>query len=96
MSWGIEGTKAQVSVGAQPGTLPLGLSEELLGFLKMKGMLEQPLQGGMSTASMLGWCQVPGPISRVSPKLRLPSAAARMGEMRTGGLGACVDFQTQG
>lgn len=52
MSWGIEGTNAQVSVGAQPGTLPLGLSEELLGFLKMKGMLEQPLQGGVSAASI--------------------------------------------
>lgn len=62
----------------------------------MKGMLEQPLQGGVSVISMLGWCRVPGPISRVSPKARLPSAAASMGEMRTGGLGACLDSRTQG
>lgn len=70
--------------------------EELLCFLKMKGMLEQPARGGVSVASRLGWRQVPGPISRVSPKPGLPSAAASMGEMRTGGMGACPGSQTQG
>lgn len=61
----------------------------------MKGMLEQQLQGGVNVVSMLGWCRVPGPISRVFPKARLPSAAASMREMRTGGLGACLGSWTQ-
>lgn len=67
--------------------------EELPCFLKMKGMLEQPAWGGVGIASRLGWCWVP--ISRVSPKPRLPSAAASTGEMRTGRMGACLGFQTQ-
>lgn len=54
------------------------------------------MQDGVNVASMLGWCQVPSPICRVSPKLRLPSAAESMGEMRRGGLGACLDSGTQG
>lgn len=62
----------------------------------MKGMLEQPVQGGVSVTSGLGWHWVPGPISRVSPKPRLPSAAAGMEAMRTGGMGACPCSQTQG
>lgn len=70
--------------------------EKLLYFLKMKGMLEQPARGGVSTALRLRWCWVPSPISRISPKPQLPSAAASMGEMRTGRMRACQGSQTHG
>jgi len=62
----------------------------------MKGILEQPAWGGVRAAMRLGWHWAPGPISRVSLKPRLPSAAANVREMRTGGMGAFLGSPTQG